>query len=236
MDIEAWNEGFQVLLRLEDAGAHPGALVFTVAGSLGLMGVNRSGIAVCVNALLQLSHRRDGLPVACVVRGLLACPTHGEAVDFLRRLPHASGQHYIVGGPDKLSALECSANAVRELDTTDRILHTNHPFENDDFVAPGAAANAPGSASANSRVRLRWLVQHLGAPDDSPRISDVIRALRSRDDPDHPISRRREDSDPTSTMGYTVGGAIFCLTDPPTALIAAGPPCSTSFLKFSFAP
>src|SRR5436305_701694 len=81
------------------AGA-PEAFVLTQAGCVGLNGVNARSVAVCTNALWQLDGSRAGLPVAFVVRGLLRQRSADEAAAFLRRVRHASGQNYVIGGPD----------------------------------------------------------------------------------------------------------------------------------------
>jgi len=230
MDIEVFNEGLQTLLRYENATSQPDALIYTVAGCAGLMGVNRAGIGVCVNALLQLNHSRAGLPVASVLRGLLARDDFHDAVQFLHDVPHASGQHYMVGAPGLLASVEASANQVCDLDIVDGALHTNHCFVNHDYVTTPEPNQAPG----NSELRLNSLEKHLGSVDIKFGVDDVCSALSARDDPKNPVSRRTDDVGPNRFLNYTVGCAVFSLTEPPTARIAAGPPCSTDFVPFGF--
>ena len=61
--------------------------MLTHAGLIGLNGLNSAAIGVCCNTLKQLANCRDGLPVACVVRGVLRQETAAAAVDFLATQP-----------------------------------------------------------------------------------------------------------------------------------------------------
>src|SRR5262249_18402406 len=71
MDLEGFRDGFQAILRIKDAKAKRETLLLTHAGLIGLNGLNNRGIGICCNTLTQLANCRDGLPVACVVRGVL---------------------------------------------------------------------------------------------------------------------------------------------------------------------
>src|SRR5262249_24222792 len=155
---------FQTVLHIKYPDAKREALVLSHAGLIGLNGVNNRSIGVCCNTLTQLANGRDGLPVACVVRGLLQQDTEEAAVNFLRQVKHASGQNYIVGGPSKVYAYECSAGkATRFTPATgpDVLWHTNHPLANDDYTPAYRAIREKkkdaDKAEANSAARLQSL-------------------------------------------------------------------------------
>jgi len=71
MDLGDYTDGHQVLTRIAPSGVEAGALIFTIGGMIGLMGVNSRGVGVCVNFLPQLANSPQGLPVAFVIRRLL---------------------------------------------------------------------------------------------------------------------------------------------------------------------
>ena len=73
LDVESFRDGYQVVLHITDAGSQTEALVASTAGLIGFNGINNRGVGLCVNTLLPLNSRADGLPVACVVRGVLSC-------------------------------------------------------------------------------------------------------------------------------------------------------------------
>src|SRR5947207_11017892 len=126
---------------------------------IGLNGCNAASVGVVVNNLSMLPHASHGLPVAAVVRGILARRSLTDAAAFIRSVPHASGQHYAVGSPEGLLSFECSAGGVvQDSSATSRVLHTNHPLGGDP-PAPGAASDA----LVNSRARYDFVAGRAGA-------------------------------------------------------------------------
>jgi isopenicillin-N N-acyltransferase-like protein len=74
LDLETFRHGFQIVLHIKDPASDLEALVVSTAGLIGFNGINNKGVGVCANTLLPLNSRTDGLPVAFIVRGILACP------------------------------------------------------------------------------------------------------------------------------------------------------------------
>ncbi len=71
MDLDTWMDTSQVALRLRpDDG--PEQVLLSRAGVVGLCGANAEGIGLVVNTLDQLPVAVDGLPVALVLRLLIA--------------------------------------------------------------------------------------------------------------------------------------------------------------------
>ncbi|MEZ6036660.1 MAG: C45 family peptidase [Planctomycetota bacterium] len=144
LDLPEWMHGHPTVLRIRDAsrrGAHDAleSLVVTVPGLVGANGVNNHRVAVGVNTILHLRPRPDGLPVAFVVRGLLARTSHAEALAFAQQVPHASGQAYTIGGPETAPCFEASAGGVvpwQPADCDGWRWHTNHPLRSRDW-SPG---------------------------------------------------------------------------------------------------
>jgi len=139
LDIPAFYHGFQTVLRIEGDGGEPSALVFTIPGVLAANGLNDRGIGVCVNAVGQLAHTADGLPVDFVVRGILRQKTYDEAVRFLKEIRPAAPQNYVIGGPSDVGGYERSADrteAFLPFSGAAFTYHTNHPVVNDDLDPP----------------------------------------------------------------------------------------------------
>jgi len=105
-------------VRTEGGGAHHHrVMVLSMAGFPALLGVNARGLGVVVNNLSTLRASSRGLPVAAVVRGLLAsCASVNEASVWLRQVPHATGQAYTLGDAAGARAcFEASADGVTEV-------------------------------------------------------------------------------------------------------------------------
>ncbi len=237
MDLESFRDGSQVVLHIAEGPGTPEQFVFTVAGLIATNGMNNRSIAITTNTLLQLSASPDGLPVACVVRGVLAQTKGEEALSFIKTVKHASGQNYIVGVGDRVYDFEASANKVvefRPVPDGSVVYHTNHPLANDDLKPwheERIRAMTPEEKNKdNSEIRLNSLAAHLGksasAIDDG-----VIKAtLESKDSQDNPICRHLAVGDESFSFGTT----IMTLSDKPFFQVTMGPPDSNRFLRLGF--
>ena len=225
MDLGAYTDGHQALLSIAAEGSAPSALVFTVAGMIGLMGVNAAGVGVCVNSLPQLPSAPRGLPVAFVLRRLLQARSLAEACELVRNLPHATNQHYLIAGPGAVRAFEASCEAVGEYHPPNpsRVLHTNHPLAD----IPGAFEDA--AARENTVARLKSLTARLSG--GAPGLVEIEAALSAFDDPRHPVCRLRGES-PLSA--FTTGSMISRLAPERTeSWVSPGPPSVTGYRRFS---
>ena len=220
MDLPQWHDGLQAMLRIADAD---GAVTYvgTSAGMIGLLGVNRQ-FGVCVNTLLQLSHDPKGLPVACVVRGLLAQTGTGAARAFLKTANHASGQNYVLGDRNGVTMYECSAGGkVEYRPDAERLWHTNDPLVSQDL----AVHNPVGASRTNQCPRFAAMERRLGEPQKSIDLEALKAVLASRDDSAMPISRPPNPSSP-ATANCTILAVIFEFGDATTLHYAAGAPSS----------
>jgi hypothetical protein len=231
MDLDASTDGHQLMVRTSADGGKPATLVFTVGGLIALLGVNARRIAVCVNYLPQLPTSTRGLPVAFVIRKALQSRTLDEAASFVKSVPHAVGQHYLVADTSNIRSLEASAAGVHEFSPgSDHVLHTNHP------LVPANIEIAGAPNGENSEARLSALARRLGGR--VPRLSELQSALSSSDDPFNPICRTvpgdidRKNS--ANLIGFTTGSVIMSL-DTEKAEIAAfvskGPPSLRGYVQ-----
>jgi isopenicillin-N N-acyltransferase-like protein len=219
MDIGSVYDGAQAVLQLQPDDA-PEALVFTFAGMIGLNGCNAASVGVVVNNLSMLRHASHGLPVAAVIRGILARRSLTDAAAFIRSVPHASGQHYAIGSPEGLLSFECSAGGVvQDASTTSRVLHTNHPLVSGDPPAAGA----PSDAAAKSRARYDFITGRAGAIDGQADIEAILA------DQTVPISIAC-----APDRGFTFGATSLALGMPPRMRIAPGPPHCNPYVELSF--
>jgi isopenicillin-N N-acyltransferase-like protein len=217
MDIGSLYDGAQVVLSIQPGDA-PEALVFTFAGMIGLNGCNAAGVGVVVNNLAMLPHAAHGLPVAAVVRGILALRSLEHAAAFVRSVPHASGQHYALGSPAGLLSFECSAAGVaQDASASRQIVHTNHPL----VGAP--AAGAASDAAANSRARYDFVAQRADAIAGQADLEAILA------DATVPISIAC-----VPGRGFTFGATSLELTTPPRMRVAPGPPHAIPYVELSF--
>jgi isopenicillin-N N-acyltransferase like protein len=226
MDLPAHYDGSQVLLHVKSSAT--AALVFSAAGLIALDGLNDHAVGVCCNSLPQLRTSPRGLPVAFVLREVLARPSLAEAEAFVRTVPHASGQNYLVGGPERVVSLECSADAIaRYSPHPTRIVHTNHPLVNGDRTDdPTVRAGADAASFTETERRHGFLAANL---DERPAVSptDVMELLSDRTTPVCKV--------PTADQAsITLGSLVMELADEPVLHLAPGPPSETPYTAWRF--
>jgi hypothetical protein len=186
---------------------------------IGLNGANHDGVGVVVNNLAQCPSSRTGLPVSCVMREILEYPSAQSAAEWVNSVPHAIGQHYLIGDPSAVISLEAAANGVFSVAVSERYVHANHPLANS-CTRPGTAEM---EAASNSHARSDR-AQELASDASSQR--DVERILEDRE---APISCERK------TGFMTFGGTSIGLTVPPTVRVAPGPPHETPWSSILWA-
>ncbi len=233
MDIEAFHDGSQVLLRSRPKGNTPDSLVLTTAGMIGLTGLNSSGVGVCVNTLAELAPSPSGLPVAFVIRGVLTCRTLDAADEFLRAVTHASGQNYMVGAPNGLLDRECSASQVRGVEpTAHRIIHTNHPLVNDDVATDrpkvGAATQRTQRPPSTTRERYDLLAAGVVGCEDPLTVARLQEVLSDRSAPVSVVPSGEGDF-------MTFASVVMELSENPVLHLAPGPPDRTEYEAHAFA-
>ena len=238
LDMPGFYDGYQVILRIKHGDSDLESFVYTIAGVIATNGMNNHGIGICCNTLLQLDNCRDGLPVACVVRGVLAQKTEDAAVRFLHEVRHASGQNYIIGGPGQAYSFECSSHKVSRFIPEgggDMVWHTNHPLANDDYSAnyrehmtnPKNGSKGP----TNSEIRLKCVRSRALEHPSSLNVDAIESILKSQDHTEHPVSVPLRDRN----RSYTFGSMIMVLCEKPELHVAPGPPHVVPYQVFRFA-
>ena len=227
VDWTDFAEGLEVLLHLKDPDTGLEALAPSIAGVIGACGVNSRGVGICTNALwTYLNNSTAGLPVNFVVRGVLERDSLAAAADWVRHLPHASAENYVLGDPGGIVDLECSANQVTGwLPPTGhgRLWHTNHPLANDDLIFP-----PPPRRPSSSHARLDYLAHRLSDPGLDVDADACGRILSSHEGPVCVHHGHRAGG------MYTFASAILLLGSPPAVHLTMGPPCDHEYRRYTF--
>lgn len=243
IDLLDYGDGLQALLQIKDPASGLNSFVLTLAGLIGLNGLNNRSIGICCNSLLQLNHATNGLPVAFVVRKVLAQSQLKDVVGFIRSVRHASGQNYIVGNTEEILDFECSANEVCQFVPyagAKQVYNTNLPLVNDDQemyrewvskLPPGKNQDAD-TARTNFETRLESLKGRLERSSEPITVETVKSILGSHNSSEHPLCRHKKPGGGARAM--TVASATMVLSSSPVLHVAFGPPCSTQFQEFTF--
>lgn len=237
LDLPAMYNGYEILLHIKHHDSELESFVRSCSGIVSLNGMNSAGVGLCLNAVLPLNPRLDGLPVAFVNRGILACKSWKEAVEFIHKIKHASGQTYNIGGKDEIGSFECSGGKVvryKPVVFENRICHTNHPLVNDDqSLYLELIRKNPGidRAHDNSGIRLEYADKVLKEIEGKVSMEDIMKVLSSGDNPQHPVCVPLRDD---GRGGFTAAATVMKLSGNPELLITNGPPNKYEYQKFNF--
>ncbi|WP_299823403.1 C45 family peptidase [uncultured Pontibacter sp.] len=237
IDIDTYMHGYQVLLHFASMETGVEQYIMTCAGFIGFAGMNNNGVAVVINALTDLNNSTDGLPVTFVTRGILQQQSAQQALDFIKRVPHATGQNYLIGTETEVVNFEASANQVvpfYPVETKSLVYHTNHSLANHD-VKPWMQEyhqrmQAGTSPKTNSQTRYETLARRLGASSTELTSELVKGTLRSKDHERFPVC---VSYDPKA-VAFTFSSVLFTLGRNPSVEVTYGAPDQASYKAHSF--
>lgn len=238
MDLESYMEGYQVILHIPGTTNEPEQYILSCDGLVALGGMNEYGIGLCLNTLMELQASTDGLPVAFIIRAVLAKKEGNEALEFLKTVKHASGQNYILGIVDSVYDFEASSGQVvrylPRMGETSIVYHTNHAIANHDVkkwykkyhekVLSGDAGNG------NSEIRFASLQQRLQTPPSGISTEIIKATLRSKDNVLNPVCRPYRET----SGGFTFSSVLFTLGGKRSVQFTYGSPDQSEYHEYFF--
>jgi isopenicillin-N N-acyltransferase-like protein len=236
MDLIGWMDGFQTIMKVRDGKTGLETIVLTVAGMIGLCGVNSAGLGLCVNTLSSLNSAVNGLPVAFVARSLLEYTGVKEASGFLQTVPHASGQNYLLADGKLIAGYECSAAGcipwANNAGKPNRRWHTNHPLASRDLVTIEGRDEAAGS-QGGSRLRQSRL-DAFASGTESMTVGALEVILADKENVPDSICRTLAEAHAHGRQGFTFAGVIWSVGKDPSALVTGGPPDTAPWVAIAF--
>ena len=155
-------------------------LTLTEPGILGKIGMNQSGLGICLN-ILPANKPLNGIPVHLLLRCLLECPDIESARTLIEHNGAGQASHILVGSADSgCFGVELGPEHVFFQEANGRsYCHTNHYF------APNQAIHS--SLFECSQVRLDKLEQQIGSLTNLN--LDSMRSVLDEQDSPFPVLR-----------------------------------------------
>lgn len=181
IDVTPFYHKYKILLEIKDKESNNKKLITTFPGYIGANGINNN-IGLTINSLTDLESSLDGLPVSCVVRGILNKNSFKDAEQFIRQIKHASGQNYTIGSKNNLASFECSASKISIYwpDTSKLYTcHANDALSNDSY-------HPTNKVSAEESSRLSSIKKRFSNKKNLTK-ETIIDALKSKDDKNDPV-------------------------------------------------
>jgi isopenicillin-N N-acyltransferase-like protein len=156
----------------------PSISMITEAGIIGKIGLNSSGVGVCLNAIRALGVDFERLPCHLALRSCLESESVVEAVATLQQSGVASACHILVADSHEAVGLECMSVDIVKLPTKSVLTHTNH------LLKPhGGVEDKMALQDSPARLeRIDKLVQRAKLDAQGPLTTETIRALLADED------------------------------------------------------
>ncbi len=106
-DMHGSAEPYVIALHVPRTSERPAAWMLSIAGCLGMAGMNEHGVGVAINNL-RSDDARLGLVWPALVRRALCATSASEARDEVLRAPLGSGHHYLVADASRAYGIETS--------------------------------------------------------------------------------------------------------------------------------
>lgn len=210
----------------------PRALMISLAGCLGMIGLNSAGLAVCTNNL----HARTGqigLFWPFLMRRMLECETLSDARERLLEFPVAGGHNYLImeasGCWTEIERLPTRTHERSPADGQTWTVHTNHCLSSE-LVEDERIDSTIGRSSSLERLRqaTEFLRQRNGAITQQDLFQ--LTALESTDSPHMVCMRPLPDFDMQTCAALVMEPAQRKLW------AAWGRPAESSFIAYDFPP
>jgi hypothetical protein len=218
-----------VLLRIREPGK-PEILTLAEAGQLAKIGLNGSGLGLCLN-FLDHADRGAGLPIHVLLRQMLGCKALGHAVRLAYGQPRGGAANVLLAHAEgDLLDLELTARNADFLYAEDGwLVHANH-FESmrlrsGDLGVLTSMSTVARAARARRLLSIAAVQHHVSL--------DTLRAILS----DHAygayaICRHPEPSEPLLQQTATRASLIMDL-GARTMHLALGQPCREEYQQIS---
>ncbi len=152
-DMHGSAKDYVCCLRVPQPGFTQPAILYSIVGCVGMMGIHPRGSMVGVNNI-NTDGARAGVLWPCVVRRILQQHSHAQMVEQLRVAPVTSGHTYLIASLESSEFWEVMpglAERVSRLDAAEDgfLFHTNH------CLGP-QARQRESAVSMNSTTHIRY--------------------------------------------------------------------------------
>ena len=205
----------------------PDALIYSYAGAPAMMGINSSGLSVCINAL-GFERTKVGVPMLCIVREVLNQKDLDGAVAAIERAGRAYALNFMVG--DDKGIVDVEANPLKVTATRSNVFlhHANHyVYGTEGFTDPKS-----GDSRVNSEARCDRMLELLQSNEGKLNLNTFQEFLRDHANRPNMICAHVNPAKPKAHHSRTLDGMIY-IPEKREAWISHGNPCENEFVRYT---
>ena len=163
-DMEQYYSKYNVVLKIHRTYG-PDLLIYTLAGILGLNGMNSAGIGLTINKLVA-NDAREGVIYPFIVRKALDQVRVGDSFGAIVFAPRASGLHYQLASAEGVAwSIETSASYYELLPFDSAVSHTNYYLSETMRKYETSNWLSHGGTYVRYQVSSKILREHIGHID-----------------------------------------------------------------------
>lgn len=221
---ETFQEASIILKTIPDDG--PSSLCYTIAGMVGCMGMNSSGISIVINKLFP-SDSGPGVPYCFLVRKALEKETINEIFNVITTTKRASGTHFtIANSSGDIFGLEVTATEHEFFTPSNVYGHTNHYIS--ERLKP---FDVKGRWISNSYVRLSRIYYHMNEDKGKITLEHCKEWLKDHVDYPWSVCRHGSENEPVESNAKTLTSFI-ALPRELKVVATNGNPCAQPYEEY----
>jgi hypothetical protein len=225
--IEPWLDGdCTTLTRLRQKSC-PDALIYTYAGAPAMMGINSSGLSVCINAL-GFDKPKIGVPMLCVVREVLNQKDLDGALASIQRADRAFALNFILGDPKEIMDVEANPLKVTTMRSEEALHHANHYL----YGISGFTEAKSEDYQANSKARCDRMEELVNRGKGKLNLASFQGFLRDHENKPNTVCAHVNPTKPKARHSRTLDGMIY-VSEKKEAYITKGNPCENEFVRYT---
>jgi len=225
--IDPWLDGDCTTLTKHTQKDAPDALIYSYAGAPAMMGINSSGLSVCINAL-GFEKPKIAVPMLCVVREVLNQKDLDGAVTAIERADRAFALNFMIG--DTRGIIDVEANPLKvSLKRSDDVLHhANHYL----YEAAGFTDDKNDEYHVNSEARCNRMAELIRINKGKLNLPTFEEFLRDHENRPNTVCAHVNSNRPKPHHSRTLDGMIY-IPEKKEAWITKGNPCTNEFVRYT---
>jgi hypothetical protein len=225
--IDPWLDGDCTTLTKHVRKDGPDILIYTYAGAPAMMGINSSGVSVCINAL-GFEKPRVAVPMLCVVRELLNQKDLDGALNSIERADRAFALNFMLGDTKGIMGVEANPLRVTVRRSEDILHHANHYL----YGTNGFTDPKTGEYRANSVARCDRMAELTNRNKGKLDLKAFQGFLRDHENKPNTICAHVNPVRPKAHHSRTLDGMIY-VPEKREAWLTKGNPCENEFVRYS---
>jgi isopenicillin-N N-acyltransferase-like protein len=225
-DMESYYKKFNTMFRIKHQDGHC-ELVYSLAGILGLNGMNSAGLGICINKLVA-NDARPGISYPLLIRKALASKRVGDAFGAILFARRACGMCYQISSSENIAwCAEVSATDFELLPIDGLRVHTNHylSLRMRRYQTPGWLTH--GGSYVREQAANNFLAGHQGSIE----LDDLISLTHDHTNYPRCICAHGFDGEDENSAFATIAATIYNLKSG-LAYVCSGNPCEGEFAQF----